>query len=60
MNDASGNSARESPKKGDYMRQHVRQMLAKLRNKLRVTTMSVDYTVEVDRDKSRSGGVDGA
>ena len=59
MKDASGNSARESPKMGNSVRQHVRQLLAKLRNKLRAATTSVDYTVEVDRDKNRSGGVDG-
>jgi hypothetical protein len=59
MNDASGNGAGEPVAAAGPVCQHVRSMLAKLRSKLLEAKTSVDYTVEVDRKKNRSGGVDG-
>jgi hypothetical protein len=55
MNDASTNFRVTTD---DCVREHVRQMLAKLKNKLSGAKTSLDYTVEVDREKNRSGGVD--
>jgi hypothetical protein len=41
------------------VRDHVFRMLVRLQSKLRGANTLVDYTVEVDRKKNRSGGIDG-
>jgi hypothetical protein len=40
------------------LRQHVRSVLSRLRDKIRGTGSSPDHRVEVDREKHRSRDVD--
>jgi hypothetical protein len=57
--DGAKSSAGDNSNDSTTVRQHVREMLTIMREKLRAAKASVDYTVEVDREKNRSGGVDG-
>ena len=59
MNSWNGVGKDVKPEGHQAVREHVRSMLNMLREKLQAPKSSVDHTVEVDREKNRSGGIGG-
>jgi hypothetical protein len=57
MSNTNGKAARSG--RGQAIRDHVRSMLNVLRDRNPVREKSVDHTVEVDREKDRTKGVNG-
>jgi hypothetical protein len=59
MNNESGSRGSKGGAKRGAVSQHVRGMVAKLLEQVEKAKTSVDTTVEVNRKKKSSGGVDG-
>jgi hypothetical protein len=59
MNGTNDEGADQTARGRSEVREHVRAMLQKLRDRLQAEATSVDHTVEVDREQNRSGGVNG-